>query len=91
MKENRDYDAMKIVYSYKSFARLNYFLELGYTEQDWKAAISSLQARGLVTKSGALSPSFKTWRNANMLTGGFSTTREMKKEFFKTELENALQ
>ncbi len=88
---NRDYDALNLVYSYKSFARLNYFLELGYTEQDWKDALSSLQARGLVTKAGALSPSFKAWRNANMLTGGFDTVREMKKEFFKTDLENALQ
>ena len=87
----RDFHALSIVYQYKAFARLKYFLELGYSEQDWKAAVSSLQARGLLTKAGALSPSFQAWRKANMLTGGFDTVRGMRQEFFSTDLEKSLQ
>jgi hypothetical protein len=89
---NRDYDALNLVYSYKSFARLKYFLELGYSEQDWKDALSSLQARGLLTKAGALSPIFKAWRSARMMSeSSFITAKAVRETFFKTDLEKSLQ
>ena len=90
----RDYNALAIIYQYKSFARLNYFLELGYSEQDWKAALSSLQARGLVTKAGALSLTFKDWYYGRNLQSGFSTCQAIKEEFFNflsTDLTKSLQ
>jgi hypothetical protein len=90
----RDYDALSIVYQYKSFARLKYFLELGYSEKDWKDALSSLQARGLLTKAGALSPTFKDWYYGRNMQSGFSTCEAIKEEFFNflsTDLTKALQ
>lgn len=92
MKEkNRDFDAFNLIYSYKSFARRKYFLELGYSEQDWKDALSALQARGLTTRGGALSGSFKEWRNARMISeSNFLTSTAVKEEFFSTDLQKAL-
>jgi hypothetical protein len=90
----RDYDALVIVYQYKAFARLKYFLELGYSEQDWKDSLKALQERKLVTKSGALSLTFKDWYYGRNLQSGFSTCQAIKEEFFNflsTDLTKALQ
>ena len=87
----RDYDALVIVYQYKAFARLKYFLELGYSEQDWKDSLKALQERKLVTKSGALSSEFKNWHGSEKRRQYSSMNEAIKGKFFSTELEKALQ
>jgi hypothetical protein len=87
----RDFDALLIVYHYKAFARLKYFLELGYSEQDWKDSLKALQERKLVTKSGALSSEFKNWHGSEERKQYSSMNKAIKEKFFSTELEKALQ
>ena len=87
----RDFDALLIVYHYKAFARLKYFLELGYTEKDWKDSLKALQERKLVTKSGALSSEFKNWHGSEGRNQYSSMNKAIKAKFFSTELEKALQ
>lgn len=86
-----DYEALLIIYHYKAFVRLKYFLELGYTEQDWKNALKALQERKLITKSGALSSEFKNWYGSEGRNQYGSMNKAIKAKFFSTELEKALQ